>query len=177
MSHEMTAAVWTRLGVSGGRAMLALALADHADPDGTSIFPSVHTLAWYTRQDPRTVQRQLRWLVRSGWLELVRERVPRFQSREYRISPVWVGGGNLPGLPDRKSREQSVDKSKAKASPMPAPPALDARRGDTAMSPNSSGSVITHNSSFNDSDTEGSARRRTHAIVNGLAAMKAKRSR
>lgn len=130
MSHEMTAAVWARLNLSGGKLMLALSLADHADPDGTSIFPAVATLAWYTRQDVRTVQRQLRELRAIGWLELVRERVPRFQSREYRIAPSWVGGGNLPGLSDRPPRRN--------VSAIRLPPALDAQRGDAAMSPNSS---------------------------------------
>jgi len=163
------AAVLERLNLSGGKLLLALAIANHADADGTSIFPSVPTLAFYTRQDVRTVQRQLAVLVSLGWLVLVRERVPVLQTNEYRISPAWVGGGNLPGLPDR---EQRVRKYRRAGSPIHKPPAIRAESGDTAMSPNSSGPVITHHSSFEDGGTDGVARRRVHATVNGLSASK-----
>lgn len=165
----MMAAVLERLNLSGGKLLLAVAIANHADADGTSIYPSVPTLAYYTRQDVRTVQRQIGVLIDVGWLELVRERLPGLQTNEYRISPTWVRGGILPGLPDR---EQRVGKSRRRGSAIRRPPALDAQSGDTAMSPNSSGSVITHHSSFEDSGTEGAARRRAHATVNGLSAMK-----
>lgn len=162
-------AVLERLNLSGGKLLLALAIANHADADGSSIYPSIPTLAFYTRQDVRTVQRQMAVLVKLGWLELVRARLPGLQTNEYRISPRWVGGGNLPGLPDR---EQRVGKFRRQGSPIRKPPALDTQSGDTAMSPNSSGSVITHQSSFDAAEDSGTALRRLGATVNGLSAMK-----
>jgi hypothetical protein len=126
MSVEMSAAVWTRLNLSGGKLILALALAEHADPDGTSIYPSLTRLAWYTRQDERTVRRQMRELQKLGWLVLVCDRVSKYRTREYRISPVWVKGGKLPGVPERPPR---------KASAMPERGAMDAEMGDKAMPP------------------------------------------
>lgn len=43
-------------------AFVLLALANHAGPDGTAAFPSVHTLVRYTRLGERTVQKCLRRL-------------------------------------------------------------------------------------------------------------------
>lgn len=160
----MTTAVLTRLNLSGGKLMLALVLADHANPDGSSIFPSIRRVAWYTRQDTRTVQRQINVLLDVGWLVLVRKRRPGHLTREYRIASSWVGGGNLPGIPDRPPWESG--------SAMHSSPASDAFIGDTAMSPNSSGTLNNKESSFDDGGTERAARRRMHATVNGLSASK-----
>ena len=40
----------------GGEMILALALADHAHDDGTSVYPSIESLMEKTRQSRRTVQ-------------------------------------------------------------------------------------------------------------------------
>jgi hypothetical protein len=53
------------------RKVLALALADHADDDGASIYPSVARLAEKCEIDRRTVQRQLRAFEEAGLLKVL----------------------------------------------------------------------------------------------------------
>ncbi len=78
--------------------LLALALADHAHEDGTSVRPSVKLLAKKTRQSERTVQYQLRKMQAYGWLILV-----RFSSgkpgnpNEYKINSAWLTGAESDG--------------------------------------------------------------------------------
>lgn len=80
----------------GGDLLLAVKLADNAHEDGKHIYPSVATLAQQTGKSERTVQYQLRRLVDSGWLMLVREAVGGGRGggygrpREYRIHPDWI---------------------------------------------------------------------------------------
>lgn len=166
MSIELMGKCWKRLDLAGAELLLAVALADFANDDGTSIWPSVATLADKTRQDPRTVRRQLRRLESCGWLIAVdRSRGGRYRTTEYRVAADWVNGGVLPGFPDRIPKHtQASRRHKTRA--------LDTRNPDKALPANSSGSVITHHSSFDDLATEGAARRRVHATVNGLSAMK-----
>src|SRR5690606_38380458 len=98
MSVKVMTAVFERYPVGGGEMILALALADHADDDGTKVFPSIEHLMVKTRQSRRTVQYQLRRMEESGWLILVKNgHGGRGQSREYRISLEWIKGGELPG--------------------------------------------------------------------------------
>lgn len=98
MSVEVMTAVFKRYPVGGGEMILALALADHADDDGTKVFPSIDHLMTKTRQSRRTVQYQLRRMEESGWLILVNSgNGGRGQSREYRINLDWIKGGELPG--------------------------------------------------------------------------------
>ena len=117
---------------------------------------------------PRVLAQEL---LKAGWLVLVRERVPAYQSREYRIAEAWVRGDSLPGVPDRPPRVREWTK---KASPIRRPPAMDAQRGDTAVSPNSSGSSNTHHpeSEFDDGGSLETAKRRINATLNGLSARK-----
>jgi hypothetical protein len=76
--------------------LLALAIADHADDDGTSIYPSISMLATKTRQSERTVQYQLRRMEQAGWLILVNAgNGGRSQRREYRINPDWIKGAEI----------------------------------------------------------------------------------
>lgn len=76
--------------------LLAVKLADNAHDDGRHIFPSVATLAQQTRRSERTVQYQLKRMVASQWLVLVREAVGGGRGggygrpREYRIHPDWI---------------------------------------------------------------------------------------
>lgn len=109
-----------------GEYLLALALADIAKHDGTSIFPSVATMAYYSYQDTRSVQRHLRTLLDVGWLILVRAhrggRGDAGKSAEYRISPRWIAGEDLPGLVAGKSRQK---KKGDKSAPFPADPKDD----------------------------------------------------
>lgn len=95
-------AVFERYPDGGGEMLLALALADHADDDGASIFPAVRTMAQKTRQSIRAVQYQLRRMQDAGWLILVaparggRETAGR--PAEYRISLDWIKGANFASL-------------------------------------------------------------------------------
>lgn len=106
MSAKVTGMVFDRYPEGGGEMLLALALADHAHDDGTSIFPSIAHLAKKTRQSPRSVQYQLRRMEESGWLILVsggkggRKAGAEAQgrTREYRINPAWMKGAEIAPL-------------------------------------------------------------------------------
>ena len=102
MSAKMMGMVFDRYPYGGGEMLLALALADHAEHDGTSIYPGVTSLARKTRQSERTVQYQLRKMEQIGWLMLVNNEVGgRTKTREYRINPAWIKGATLaPFNPD-----------------------------------------------------------------------------
>lgn len=90
------AAVFERYPVGGGEFALALALADNAHEDGSHIFPSVGTMAAKSRQSVRAVQRQLRGMVASGWLQRTSAGLGgRGKATEYRINPRWLKGEDL----------------------------------------------------------------------------------
>ncbi len=131
MSALLLGTVFKRLETSGGELLLALALADHAKDDGSSIFPSVPSLAIKTRQSERTVQRQLRRLEALGWLIPVNNlHGGRYKSREYRISTEWINGDNL--SPHNKSL---TPKNGVSLSPLPHERVTPlSQKGDTAMS-------------------------------------------
>lgn len=96
MSVRLMAEVFDRYPNGGGEMLLALALADHASDDGTSVYPKVKALAKKTRQSERTVQYQLRAMQDAGWLILVGSgHGGRSMSTEYRISPLWIKGANF----------------------------------------------------------------------------------
>lgn len=103
MSAKVTGMVFDRYAEGGGEMLLALALADHAHDDGTSIFPSIAHLAKKTRQSPRSVQYQLRRMEESGWLILVSGGKggrkagadAKGRTREYRINPAWMKGADI----------------------------------------------------------------------------------
>lgn len=96
MSVKVMSMVFDRYPNGGGEMILALALADHAHDDGTSVYPSIKALAEKTRQSERTVQYQLRRMEETGWLVLVNSgNGGRKMHREYVISPEWVKGANF----------------------------------------------------------------------------------
>lgn len=66
--------------------VLCLALADFADDDGGSIYPSVSKLAQKTRSSPRTVSRRLALLREQGIIEVVDQGGGRGHSTEYRFN-------------------------------------------------------------------------------------------
>lgn len=90
-----------------GEMLLALALADKADDDGTLMrHRSVADLARKTRQSERGVRLQLQHMVAMGWLQVVQASDGgRGQVSLYRISPQWVAGGDLEPPADAVSAE------------------------------------------------------------------------
>ena len=95
MSVRLMAEVFARYPRGGSEMLLALALADHAHDDGSSVRPSVRHLAEKTRQSERAVQYQIRNMEAEGWLQLVANAGGgRNNPREYRINPDWVRGAN-----------------------------------------------------------------------------------
>lgn len=96
MSGKVVGMVFDHYVGRGAELLLAVKLADNAHDDGTSIYPSVGTLAVQTRQSERSVQYQLKRMVELGWLVLVKHasgggRAGGFgRPREYRIHPDWI---------------------------------------------------------------------------------------
>lgn len=91
MSIKISSLVWQHYPAGGSELLTALAYADHAHDDGTSIRPSVEYVARKTRQSERTVQRYLASMRNSGWLQTVRfARGGRGYATEYRINPLWI---------------------------------------------------------------------------------------
>ncbi|TCK44008.1 hypothetical protein B0G84_2356 [Paraburkholderia sp. BL8N3] len=89
-------AVFDRYPEGGGEMLVALKLADHADDDGTHIYPSIKYIAEKTRQSARAVQYQIRRMEQSGFLQLVANAGGgRGRAREYRINPHWINGAEL----------------------------------------------------------------------------------
>lgn len=96
MSGKIVGMVFDHYPASGNELLLAVKLADNAHDDGTHIFPAVATLATLTRQSERSVQYQIRRMLATGWLVLVREARGGGRGggagwpREYRINPTWI---------------------------------------------------------------------------------------
>jgi len=136
--------VWNRLESGGGELLLALALADIADDKGERIYPSVSTLATKTRQDRRTVQRQLSKFRDSGWL------IPKGSikggrtSTHYCINPDWLTHDKLPQVGEKRGGNTSAEGRQL----IRTGAALDRPSHDTAMSHDPSSypslSVINH---------------------------------
>ena len=68
MSVKVMTVIWDHYPNGGGEFLTALALADHADHEGGSIFPSVASLSTKTQQSERTIQYQLKAMLANGWL-------------------------------------------------------------------------------------------------------------
>lgn len=141
MSVKVMTAVFERYPEGGGEMLLALALADHADDDGTHIFPSVQTMATKTRQSKRAVQYQLEKMQKSGWLILVRAaRGGRPEKgaagggkpAEYRISADWLNGAEIAPNSGRKPEREKGEKSAPNK-------AVDNSKNGAEIAPNKSG--------------------------------------
>lgn len=142
--------------------LLALALADHADDQGESIFPSIPRLATKTRQSDRSVQRQIRKMEKIGWLECVRKsKGGPGQTSEYRINPRWIGGCNLDQLitVDKTNVIHNGDKLSPLEIGVTVTPEVitvtpEVSNGDTAMSPESSITINNHHLSARDDSAD-----------------------
>ncbi len=171
MSIRLMTMVFDRYPEGGSEMLLALAMVDHARDDGTSIWPSVDELARKTRQSRRTVQRQIAKMVSSGWLEQVRTATGRRGlTNEYRVCAAWVAGEALPatGANLTPVEDAAENATGGRLAPVQTPEVIhtgdrltphekgsrgdasDARgvtgdaRGDTAMTPESSGTINNH---------------------------------
>lgn len=85
MSVKATTTVWDYYPEGGSEMMTALALADHADPVGGEIFPSVARVAAMTRQSERTVHYHIKAMIESGWLIPVKRGTGRGKTTTYRM--------------------------------------------------------------------------------------------
>jgi hypothetical protein len=97
LSIDLISMVRRRLDASGGELLVAVEIADAANENGEGIFVGVGRMADRSRQDPRTVQRQLKRLIEVGWLQVVKRGGGvrpdgRGIPTTYRISPEWVKG-------------------------------------------------------------------------------------
>lgn len=92
MSVKVIGAVWD-LDLSSSKQLVLLAMADHADHDGSNVFPSIGLIAWKTGYSVRQIQRIQRELVADGLLVVVKQ--GKFTSTSYRID-VSVGKTKKP---------------------------------------------------------------------------------
>lgn len=91
MSIKIMSLVWEHYPTGGGELLTALAYADHAHDDGTSIRPSIAYMARKTRQSERTIQMHLVAMRRAEWMLTVRHAAGgRGRATEYRINPAWI---------------------------------------------------------------------------------------
>ena len=107
MSIKLMSMVWDRYSATGGELLLALALADYAHDNGTSVYAGVETLAQKTRQSVRTVQYQLRRMQEEGWLLKVgKGDGGRSRHVTYHINPKWIKGAEVaPFVPDEEGAD------------------------------------------------------------------------
>ena len=91
MSIVLENAVWSLRdpSVRGATRLVFLALANFADEDGGSIFPSHDTLAEKTGVSKRSVQYALSRLERAGYIEITVNR-GRFHTNDYRINTQYL---------------------------------------------------------------------------------------
>lgn len=125
MSIKAMVAVWERSKQKGSALLLELYLANCAHDDGSSIYPSVKTMARHTRLSERSVQYALRDLEASG--EIRREGLSPRGTPSYSIGVQILQGGAKydtegvqPVAPDPSVR----DPSDLKRSPL-YPPAFE----------------------------------------------------
>jgi hypothetical protein len=127
MSIKLMAEVWTRELPHAEQSIL-LAMADHADDEGGSVFPSVGLVAWKTGYSKRQVQRIIADLKTRGALVLVATAV-RYRANEYQIDL-----GVVPvKAPFRDDRMTSLDETGATSEASGATQ-LGHPRDDTALS-------------------------------------------
>jgi hypothetical protein len=145
MSVKVMAIIWDNFDGGGGELLTALALADHADHEGGSIFPAVRSVAKKTRQSERTVQRHIQTMLQSDWLRITHRSFGRGQTICYRIPIERVSNSHPSGKGDTAD---TLNGGQLCAKPMDNFKKGDihdtfrvtstTKKGDTAMSPESS---------------------------------------
>lgn len=89
MSVKVMSLVFEHYPEGGSEMLLALALADFSNDDGTRIYPSVAALAKKTRQSDRNVQFALKKMLSNGFLTLIEaggREGKKYRANEYRIN-------------------------------------------------------------------------------------------
>lgn len=98
--------VWDHFPEGGSLLLTMLALADHSDDLGGSVFPSIPRLAQKTRQSERTVQYQRKRIEEMGWLlPVANEQGGRGKATEYRI-PIEDLVPGFQGSPVSQGRDE-----------------------------------------------------------------------
>jgi hypothetical protein len=148
LSIKLITACRERLDVTHGELLVAIEIADAVNDAGEGCSVGVKRLARRSRQDARTVQRQLSKFRKVGWLLVVEAgglAGGRGRATRYRINPAWVKGDSLPGFPDLPP-EEPLEENDDTLSPFVAERVTDSAervtkppvKGDTALSPDPS---------------------------------------
>jgi len=131
MSVKMMSLVFDRFPYGGNERVLALAMADHAHDDGTSIYAGNARLAEKSLMSERTVIRIIQKFLKIGWLIKVNQgNSGRGLANEYCINPNWIKGDNLSPF----TEEKRVTKNAERVTNLTERVTNDAQKGDTAMS-------------------------------------------
>lgn len=89
------AAAW-KLDMPATKKLALLALADWANDEGGSLYPSIAAIAARCSVSERTVQRILRDLAEDGWLRVVgNENGGRRKTRRYQLNAVRISSGGI----------------------------------------------------------------------------------
>ena len=129
MSVKVMSMVFEYYPEGGGEMLLALALADFADDDGSRIYPSVAALAKKTRQSERSIQYQIQKMMKNGFLSLVEAggRVgKKYRANEYKINlPYFVrntvnnNSATTATAPTHQDTSRQLENRGAKIAPLP----------------------------------------------------------
>ena len=136
--------VWDYYPEGAGELLTMLKLADHADHDGTKIWPSVARTAEMTRQSERTVQRQIQAAIANGWLLVVEEggRGP-YSTTRYRIPVERIPHGIAVRVTN--CHPSDSEPNLTRVTPGANKGDIHDIKGDTAVSPESSLKAIVLN--------------------------------
>jgi hypothetical protein len=139
VSVKVMGLVWDYYPEGAGELLTMLKLADHADHDGSKIWPSIARTAEMTRQSDRTVQRQIQAAIANGWLEVVEEggRGP-YSTTRYRIPVERIPQGVVVRVTNCHPLNGPVDNSEKRVTPATLKGDIHDNKGDTAVSPESS---------------------------------------
>jgi DNA-binding transcriptional regulator YhcF (GntR family) len=133
MAIDVATWVWEHMPQNStpGEMLVALALANHAGPDGMHAFPSIATLCGETRLERRTVGRALAELEKKGIIKVEAERTNRFPTTWY--FPQF-------SRRDKKSPQDRFEVTKSRVEPHLE--ATKSRSGGDNLSPKPSITVI-----------------------------------
>lgn len=129
MSVKATSIVWEYYPEGGSEMMTALALADHADPVGGNIRPSVARVAAMTRQSERTIQYHIKAMVEAGWLIVVKRATGRGFTTTYRMPLAELAQG----LVERVQNLHPLLVTEEGCNPAPERVQKPAKKGATAV--------------------------------------------